>query len=65
MKSKHRPTPTWMPEPAQADVNDDGVGENAKLNTGSGSIHATGLHGGIQVETGSGDIYAEQTGRVT
>ncbi|MGA2633294.1 MAG: DUF4097 family beta strand repeat-containing protein [Terracidiphilus sp.] len=45
------------------DVNDDGVGENAKLNTGSGSIHATGLHGGIQVETGSGDIYAEQTGQ--
>lgn len=44
------------------DINDDGVGENAKLNTGSGSIHATGLHGAFKVETGSGDIYAEQTG---
>ena len=44
------------------DIQDDGVGENAKLNTGSGSIHATGLHGGFKVETGSGDIVAEQTG---
>ncbi len=26
------------------DVSDDGVGENAKLSTGSGKIHATGLH---------------------
>ena len=44
------------------DVNDDGVGENAKLSTGSGTIHASGLHGGFNVNTGSGDIYAEQTG---
>jgi DUF4097 and DUF4098 domain-containing protein YvlB len=44
-------------------VDDDGVGENAKLNTCSGSIHATVLHGGFQVETGSGNIYAEQTGQ--
>jgi len=44
-------------------VDDDGVGENAKLNTGSGNIHATGLHGGFQLETGSGNIYAEQTGQ--
>lgn len=44
------------------DVNDEGVGENAKLSTGSGSIHATGLHGSFKVETGSGDIVAEQTG---
>jgi Putative adhesin len=44
------------------DIQDDGVGDNAKLNTGSGSIHATGLHGSFKVETGSGDIYAEQTG---
>lgn len=44
------------------DIQDDGVGDNAKLNTGSGSIRATGLHGGFKVETGSGDIYAEQTG---
>lgn len=41
------------------DVNDDGVGENAKLNTGSGGIHATGLHGSFVVNTGSGSIYAE------
>jgi DUF4097 and DUF4098 domain-containing protein YvlB len=43
------------------DVDDDGVGDNAKLNTGSGNIHATGLHGGFTVGTGSGNIYAEQT----
>ena len=40
----------------------DGVGENAKISTGSGNIHATGLRGGFSVGTGSGDIYAEQTG---
>ena len=44
------------------EINDDGIGENAKLSTGSGSIHATGLHGGFKVDTGSGDIFAEQTG---
>jgi hypothetical protein len=44
------------------EVNDDGVGDNAKLSTGSGSIHATGLHGGFSVDTGSGNIYAEQIG---
>ena len=44
------------------DINDDGVGQDAKLSTGSGSIHATGLRGGFKVDTGSGDIYAEQTG---
>jgi len=43
-------------------VNDDGVGVNAKLNTGSGNIHAKGLNSSFSVETGSGDIYAEQTG---
>jgi DUF4097 and DUF4098 domain-containing protein YvlB len=43
-------------------VDDEGVGTNAKLSTGSGSIHATGLVGGFQVDTGSGNIYAEQTG---
>jgi hypothetical protein len=43
-------------------VDDDGVGADAKLSTGSGSIHATGLVGGFQVDTGSGNIYAEQTG---
>lgn len=45
------------------DINDDGVGENAKLGTGSGSIHATGLQGGFITNTGSGDIYVEQTGQ--
>jgi DUF4097 and DUF4098 domain-containing protein YvlB len=44
-------------------LEDDGVGENAKLHTGSGSIHATGLHGDFKVETGSGSIYAEQAGQ--
>ena len=37
------------------EVTDDGVGENAKLSTGSGSIHATGLHGSFSVDTGSGE----------
>jgi len=45
------------------DVNDEGVGENAKLSTGSGSIHANGLQGGFSVNTGSGDIEAEQIGQ--
>lgn len=44
------------------DIQDDGVGENAKLDTGSGSIHATGLKGGFTLNTGSGDIVAEQSG---
>jgi DUF4097 and DUF4098 domain-containing protein YvlB len=44
------------------DITDDAVGENAKLGTGSGNIHASGLHGGFAVNTGSGDIVAEQTG---
>lgn len=44
------------------EIEDDGVGQNARLETGSGSIHATGLRGGFKVETGSGNIYAEQTG---
>jgi len=45
------------------EINDDGVGENAKLGTGSGSIHAVGLQGGFIANTGSGSIYAEQTGQ--
>lgn len=43
-------------------MNDDGVGKNAKLSTGSGDIHAEGLQGGFTVETGSGSLVAEQTG---
>ena len=45
------------------DINDDGVGENAKISTGSGNIRATGLNGGFTVGTGSGNIYVEQTGQ--
>ena len=45
------------------DINDDGVGENAKLGTGSGTIHATGLQNGFVANTGSGNIYAEQIGQ--
>ncbi|KAA6464789.1 DUF4097 domain-containing protein [Acidobacteria bacterium AB60] len=44
------------------DLNDEGVGENAKLSTGSGNIHASGLKGAFTVNTGSGDIVAEQNG---
>jgi hypothetical protein len=44
------------------EINDDGVGSDAKLNTGSGSIHATGLRGGFTLATGSGSIHAEQAG---
>lgn len=44
------------------DLNDEGVGENAKLSTGSGNIHASGLKGAFTVNTGSGDIVAEQSG---
>ncbi len=43
-------------------VDDDGVGMNARLNTGSGNITAHGLAQSFTVETGSGNIYAEQTG---
>jgi beta-lactamase regulating signal transducer with metallopeptidase domain/DUF4097 and DUF4098 domain-containing protein YvlB len=44
------------------DITVEGVGENAKISTGSGSIHAIGLHGGFSAETGSGNITAEQMG---
>jgi DUF4097 and DUF4098 domain-containing protein YvlB len=43
-------------------VDDDGVGADAKLSTGSGSVHATGLEGGPSLNTGSGNIYAELKG---
>ena len=32
------------------DITDDGIGDSTKLSTGSGNIHATGLHGGFTVE---------------
>ena len=44
------------------DIQDDGVGANARINTGSGNIHASGLSEGFTVETGSGDIVAEGNG---
>jgi DUF4097 and DUF4098 domain-containing protein YvlB len=43
-------------------IDDEGVGKNAKLETGSGDITATGLQGPFIVKTGSGNITAEQTG---
>jgi beta-lactamase regulating signal transducer with metallopeptidase domain len=42
---------------------DEGVGQNAKLQTGSGDIDATGLEGPFTVKTGSGNIVAEQSGQ--
>ena len=45
------------------DIVDEGVGQNAKLETGPGDIHATGLEGPFTVKTGSGNIVAEQTGQ--
>jgi len=41
---------------------DEGVGQNANLQTGSGDISASGLQGAFVVRTGSGNITAEQTG---
>jgi beta-lactamase regulating signal transducer with metallopeptidase domain len=42
---------------------DEGVGQNAKLQTGSGDIRATSLEGPFTVKTGSGNIVAEQSGQ--
>ena len=39
------------------------MGQNAKLQTGSGDINASGLEGPFTVRTGSGNIVAEQTGQ--
>jgi beta-lactamase regulating signal transducer with metallopeptidase domain len=44
------------------DIVDEGVGQNAQLQTGSGDIRATGLQGPFVVKTGSGNIVAEQSG---
>lgn len=41
---------------------DDGVGQNAKLATGSGDINATGLEGGFTIITGSGVVRLESSG---
>src|SRR5258708_12018477 len=44
-------------------MGEEGVGQNAKLETGSGNISDKGLEGGFVVKTGSGDITAEETGQ--
>jgi hypothetical protein len=44
------------------DIFDDGVGLNARFNTGSGNVHAIGLQGGIYVSSNQGDIEVEQAG---
>jgi DUF4097 and DUF4098 domain-containing protein YvlB len=45
------------------DIFDDGVGLSARFNTASGSIHATGLSGSVEVSSKEGDIEVEQSGR--
>jgi DUF4097 and DUF4098 domain-containing protein YvlB len=45
------------------DIFDEGVGLNARFSTGSGSIHATGLLGNINVSSDQGDIEVEQVGQ--
>jgi hypothetical protein len=45
------------------DIFDDGVGLSARFNTGSGSIHATGVRGSVDVSSKEGDIEVEQMGR--
>jgi Putative adhesin len=45
------------------DIFDEGVGLNARFNTGSGNIHATGLLGGILINSNEGDIEVEQAGQ--
>jgi len=43
-------------------IDDTGVGQDAKLITGSGNIQATGIAGGFKVQTGSGNIDIDGTG---
>jgi hypothetical protein len=45
------------------DIFDEGVGLNVRFNTGSGSVHASGLPGGINVSSNDGDIEVEQAGQ--
>ncbi len=45
------------------DIFDDGVGQTAHFNTGSGNIHAIGLGGYIDASSKEGDIEVEQNGR--
>lgn len=44
-------------------INDTGVGHDAKLTTGSGNIVATGIEGGFKTQTGSGNIAIEGGGQ--
>jgi hypothetical protein len=45
------------------DIFDEGVGQSARFNTGSGSIHTIGIEGNIDVSSKEGDIEVEQNGR--
>lgn len=45
------------------DIFDEGVGQNARFNTGSGNVHAIGLAGSIDVRSNGGDIEVEQIGQ--
>src|SRR5271165_852066 len=45
------------------DIFDEGVGLNVHFNTASGSIHAIGLKGSIDVRSKEGDIEVEQNGQ--
>jgi hypothetical protein len=45
------------------DIFDEGVGQNAHFNTGSGNIHAIGLGGSIDIRSKEGDIEVEQSGQ--
>jgi putative adhesin len=45
------------------DIFDDGVGFSVHFSAGSGSIHATGLRGNVDVSSKEGDIEVEQMGR--
>lgn len=44
-------------------INDTGVGHDAKLTTGSGNVTATGLEGDFKTQTGSGNIAIDSTGQ--
>jgi hypothetical protein len=45
------------------DIFDDGAGLNARFNTGSGNIHATGLAGSIEARSKEGDIEVAESGQ--
>ncbi len=45
------------------DIEDNGVGQDAKLTTGSGNITASGLENGFNIVTGSGNINVDGSGQ--